>query len=386
MNQMKAKKSRSYDQHKLKIVCDQLCDRIYDLLDALEIEYTEGSKMLTMSCPIHGGDNPSALNIYPYGDSYRGNWKCRTHNCEKIFKASIIGFIRGVLSNREKGWSKDGDDACSFDNALDFALKFLNQDLKDIKVSRVQKDKMSFTNTISNLLPSNTVTSINKVNRKAIRSSLQIPSPYYIDRGYTKSILDRYDIGNCTKNNKEMSGRVVVPIYDNEYRHMVGCSGRSTFQQCSVCESYHDTQQDCPHKEDLWKYSKWKHNFGLKCQNHLYNYWFAKEHILRDGYAIIVESPGNVWRLEENGIRHSIAIFGTSLSNMQKIILDGSGAMTLIILMDNDDAGHKAAEIIKQKCYKTYKILMPSISSNDVGEMTTEQIQSEIYNFIRENI
>ena len=98
--------------------------------------------------------------------------------------------------------------------------------------------------------------------------------------------------------------------------------------------------------------------------------------------AIIVESPGNVWRLEENGIHNSVAIFGSSMSDRQKIILDSTGAMKLVVLTDNDDAGRKAAELIKQKCCKTYQVYVPNISKNDIGDMNSEEITNEIKSFI----
>jgi DNA primase len=106
--------------------------------------------------------------------------------------------------------------------------------------------------------------------------------------------------------------------------------------------------------------------------------WFAKEHILKSSTAILVESPGNVWRLEENNIHNSVAIFGSSLSDKQKMLLDSSGAMNLVILTDNDEAGRKAAEQIKTKCQNTYRVFIPQISKPDVAEMTSEEINQEI--------
>ena len=94
--------------------------------------------------------------------------------------------------------------------------------------------------------------------------------------------------------------------------------------------------------------------------------------------AILVESPGNVWKLEENGIHNSLAIFGSSLSDRQKILLDSSGAMVVVILTDNDDAGHKAAEQIKTKCKNTYRVFHFQISKNDVADMNSEEINNEI--------
>jgi DNA primase len=95
--------------------------------------------------------------------------------------------------------------------------------------------------------------------------------------------------------------------------------------------------------------------------------------------VILVESPGNVWRLEEAGIHNSVAIFGSSLSDRQKMILDTSGAMTIITIMDNDDAGQKASQLISDKCSKTYNIVHAKINYPDVACMTVDQIKTELY-------
>lgn len=379
------KKYRSFDQDKLKIICDELCDDIEGLLDSFDLEYKINQKLINMSCPIHDGDNFSAINIYPEGDNYRGNWVCRTHNCEKIFKSSIIGFIRGIISNRKYGWNKDGDDTCSFQEALDYATKFLKKDFSKIKISKVDKDKKTFANVINYINKTDTC-DLPKITRQQVIKSIKIPSQYYIDRNYNKETLIRYDVGLCTNAEKPMYNRVVVPIYDNNYQYMVGCTGRSIFEKCSQCSCYHDAKMLCPEEEKRWTYSKWKHSAEFKSQNYLYNFWFAKKHILESRTAIVVESPGNVWRLEENGIHNSVAIFGSSLSDRQKILLDSSGAMNLIVLTDNDEAGSKAAEQIMSKCQNTYRIFIPTISESDVGEMNSEQINKEIKEYIEKII
>lgn len=380
---MKTMKKSSHlnDQARLKIVCDEVCDNIESLLGGFDIDYKLNGKMITMACPIHGGDNISALNLYPEGDTYRGNWKCRTHGCEKIFKGSVIGFIRGIISNQKYGWKQSGDNTCSFQEAVEYATGFINKDLSNIKISRSDREKRQFTSVVS-YLNNQPTKSVSQITRNQIIQSLSIPSEYYLNRGYSEQVLTKYDVGLCVKPGKEMSGRIVVPIYDNDYKFMVGCTGRSIYEKCNNCKSHHDSQENCPDKERSWLYPKWKHNADFKSQNHLYNFWFAKEYILKSGVAIIVESPGNVWRLEENGIHNSVAIFGSSMSDRQKILLDSSGAMSLIVLTDNDDAGRKAAEQIKNKCQNTYRVFIPSISKADVGEMNSEEIQNEIKNYI----
>lgn len=379
----KKTKSPLSDQAKLKVVCDEVCDNIETLLETFSLDYKFNNKMITMSCPIHGGDNETAFNLYPEGDNYRGNWKCRTHNCEKIFKASVLGFIRGIISHQKYNWRNEGDDTCSFKEAVEFATKFINKDLGSIKISKTEREKKQFTNVI-NYINKNTESSVSKITRSQIIKSLQIPAEYYIQRNYSPEILLKYDVGLCTNSKREMSERIVVPIYDIDYKYMIGCTGRSIYEKCHQCKAYHNPIENCPTTENSWKYPKWKHNADFKSQNCLYNFWFAKEHILNSSTAIIVESPGNVWRLEENDIHNSVAIFGSSLSDRQKILLDSSGAMNLVLLTDNDDAGIKAAQQIKQKCQNTYRIFIPKISKNDIGDMSSEEINKEIKPYLQE--
>lgn len=378
---MTMSKSHLNDQHKLKVVCDEVCDNIESLLGGFGLDYKYNNKFITMSCPIHGGDNASAFNLYPEGDTYRGNWKCRTHGCEKVFKASVIGFIRGIISHQKYGWIKEGDDQCTFKEAVEYATKFINKDLSSIKISRVDKDKRQFTNVV-NYLNNEPAKQKSQIKRQQIIQSLQIPSTYYLNRNYTSDILTKYDVGLCDKPDKEMSDRVVVPIYDNNYEYMIGCTGRSIFEKCDKCKGYHNPSNKCPSSDDIWKFPKWKHSSSFKSQNTLYNFWFAQKHILDSGIVIIVESPGNVWRLEENGIHNSVAMFGSSLSDRQKILLDSSGAMSIVILTDNDEAGRKAAQQIKSKCQNTYRVFIPSISKPDVGEMTSDEINNEIKTYL----
>lgn len=352
-------------------------------MSALGLEdYRDNGKMLTMTCPIHNGDNESALNLYYEGDTYRGNWKCRTHQCEKHFKSSILGFIRGVLSTSKHGWEKNGDKTCSFTDVMNFCKSLLGLENMNISPSRISQDKNNFSRIIDKIIEKPVTEK--KISRVSVIKNIEIPSSYYIDRGFSKDILSKYDVGLCSNREKPMYNRVVVPIYDDSGEFLVGCTGRSVFDKCESCQSYHKEGSGCPPKETAWQHSKWKHSFGFKSQHYLYNYWNAKDHIYKDNYAILVESPGNVWKLEENGIHNSVGIFGCNLSDRQKLILDSSGAMTLFLIMDNDEAGERAAKEIKEKCENTYTVHIVKISSNDIADMTEDQINTEIKQFIKE--
>lgn len=380
------KKSHSYNQQELKNICDLLCDNIETVLSALGIEdYRDNAKMISMSCPIHNGDNESALNLYYEGDTYRGNWKCRTHQCEHHFKGSILGFVRGVISSQKYNWSEHGDRTCSFNEVVQFCKSLLGLENTGKSVfNTLSQDKNNFARIVDKIIEK--PLSEKQISRDAVINNISIPSDYYIDRGFSRDVLIKYDVGLCTNPEKPMYKRVVVPIYDDSGEYLVGCTGRSIFNPCDICGAYHDENNRCPEKEKAWLYSKWKHSFGFKSQHYLYNFWNAKEHIYKDNYAVIVESPGNVWKLEDSGIHNSVAVFGCNMSDRQKLILDSSGAMTLFLIMDNDEAGQRASKEIQEKCENTYTVYVPKISKADIAEMTQEEIDTEIKQFIKERI
>jgi DNA primase len=165
-----------------------------------------------------------------------------------------------------------------------------------------------------------------------------------------------------------MSGRVVVPVYDEDYNY-VGCVGRAI-------------------KEHLKP--KWLHSQGFK-KNVLYGLNIAKEEIMNTGSVVLVEGQGDVWRLHEAGIANAVGIFGCSLNEDQLILLEQSGAMNVVILTDYDDAGNGAAEQIVKTCGRRFNYIRPEMIEGvkDVGDLTVQQIREFLYpqlkGFINEN-
>lgn len=387
---MKTKnKSNSYNQYELKSIADKICDNIENVFGRLDItEYKMCSRMITTSCPIHGGDNESALNLYHTGDSYRGNWKCRTHQCEKTFKASVIGFIRGVLSHKKFGWSKPGDSMVSFQETMKVIEDILGGDsINSYTADSDSIEKQKFATAVRYLSKSPTTTDNgNGITRQTVCKLLDIPSQYFLNRGFAKETLVHFDVGECHNVNKEMYARAVVPIYDRDGKYVIACTGRSIFEKCNKCNSYHDPKKECSTKH----IPKWRHSLGFRSEENIYNIWHAQKYIKDTKTAIIVESPGNVWKLFEAGIFNAVAIFGSSLTDKQKMILDTSGAMKIVTIMDNDEAGDKAAMSIEKKCNKTYIIKHLKIKNlfenhnmySDIGDLSREQI----IDIIRPNI
>ena len=154
-----------------------------------------------------------------------------------------------------------------------------------------------------------------------------------------------------------MSGRVVVPIYD-ESDNYVGCVGRAI-------------------KEHLQP--KWLHSKGFT-KNILYGLNLAQEKILETRTAILVEGQGDVWRAFEAGLDMTVGIFGCSINEDQLILLEQSGALNIVVLTDYDEAGNKAAQQIVKKCGRRFNYIRPEMPKDvkDIGDLTVEQIKELI--------
>jgi len=340
-----------FDQKKLSKVNELLCDNIDSLLEHLGVDFSHQGKMIVCACPVHNGDNTSAFNLYTeeLSNGLRGNWKCRTQGCEKKFGNNILAFLRGTL---ELSWKDTVGWACNF-----LGVNYVN--FKGVSSSELEKRQyITGINSLSNKPKEEN----RGVTRDIIISKLTIPCSYYLKRGYSKDILSRYDVGLCEDRNKKMYGRAVVPIYNAHYEYAVGFTARS------INENYN---------------YKWIHSTGFQASHYLYNYWFAKEHILTSGVVILVEGPGDVWKLEQSGIHTSLAMFGTDLSDQQLSLLYSCGANSIIILTDSDEAGRMSSKKIEDKCKRLFRIFSPTLSSADVGDMSEKNIKQEIVPIIK---
>lgn len=345
------------------------CDDPDRLMAELDINARVQGKKYAGTCPVHGGDNPTAFNFYPDGEVTRGNWICRTRRChEKVGRnlAKLIQAVKSAQLKRKFSWNETVKWLCDFNSMK----------LKDVKMpTEAQRAKRRASQAIHKL-------NIGPQQKKSgwsrdwIRSKLEIPATYYQNRGYSASILDRYDVGYYAQQE-----RVSVPVYDDTYSFCVGFTARSTNEECPKCGMYHKAGEKCPNKHDpleVMAASKWRNSKDFEASNYLYNYWFAKKHIEQCHTVVLVEGPGDVWRLEESGIRIGLAMFGVELKEQQRVILDSSGALSLIIMLDNDAAGRQAADELKKKLGRTYRLYFPKFSGHDVGDLNSDLVTKEV--------
>jgi 5S rRNA maturation endonuclease (ribonuclease M5) len=336
-------------------IFDVANDNILDILRELNIEVEETSKGLRGVCPIHKGDNPSAFHCI-LGEEFFA-WRCYSHNCHQKYKGDILGLISGVLNHTRK-------------QAFDWLRKFLHIDTITMAQSDVVKERKRHASKIKTLNRFANITGNKAImNRKRLRELITIPADYYIKRGYSEYILNRYDIGYNFKTN-----RVTVPFYDDEYKYVIGFSNRSLYEKCDKCKFHHDPNEQCPEKNK----SKWVNNAEFIKTNQLYNYWFAKDFLKKQRLAILVEGPGDIWKLEEAGFHNAVALCGTTISPTQEFKLLNGGVMAILILMDKDKAGENAELTLNEQLGHAFTICHHKLTYKDAGDTPITVLQNEL--------
>lgn len=327
------------------------CERVEELLESLDIEYKKVNNLFYCSCPIHDGDNETAVNLY-VNDTVTGKaiyWKCNTHGCHLSTpqKPSIFTFVQLTLQSKH-------NEKVSFLEAKNYIISTLKIDPDNISKYAVDTEKSNFVSTV-NVFKKEERESVEKhLTKDYWMRNLQIPSKYYLDRGYSANVLMRHMVGESVKG--YTAGRVLVPILHNDGKIIIGWTARAT----------------SPTEEPKWLHSK-----GLHTKNCLYNYWNAEKFVKENNHLIVVEGPGDVWKLDQAGIYNSVAIFGNSVSESQQWLINTLPIIKITILTDNDAGGDIAEANIRKNCDRLYNIkrIKPADGYKDVGEMPVEEIR-----------
>ncbi len=336
-----------------------------DLLRHFGLVASKTGDKFILKCPIHGGNKNSALYINSSGN-FAGTWKCWTRaDCNAVFGRDIFGFIRGILSHIENGWCAQGDEAYPISSVCKYIEDHFEVPNVKVKPSVKQPERLSPIG----------------IPRELVLESLKVPSQYYLDRGFSESLLRTYDIGTCFIPGKWFYNRAVIPLYDESGRYMIGASGRSIFDECISCGTHHSNTTNCPSGDyEILKSQKWLHSKGFSRERYLYNFYKNIDLIKQRRTVVLVESPGNVLRLVESGILESVASFGTSFNTFQKSLLDSAGVRNVCYCYDADDAGRSAGKDFSKKYGNVFNIkelrLPPEV--NDIGDMSIMDVSKHL--------
>jgi DNA primase len=311
--------------HKLGMQCEVFGDNIYS------------------TCPAHeGSDNPRAFSF----SKTKGVWKCWTKECQREHKNDIFGLIVGALSNK-CGQSLEFKDALKWINNT-FNKKALNKTEETVDIYS------EFTNLIE---------VFTQVNSQILDKEVELPfttdnkSTYFIDRGFKSETLAYFSVKDSTDTGI-MKDRAIIPIYNDLGNTTIGCIGRSTKEY---------------RLPKFLLYPK-----GLDKRYYLYNYHRAISKAIETSSLYIVEGQGDVWRLYEAGVYNAVSLFGKTLSEQQLQKINKLPLTKLILIMDNDQAGKEARIQLHRQLSRSYKLIFPRLSSKDLGDMSVQDIHSQI--------
>jgi hypothetical protein len=274
-----------------------ILNNLKEVLNALKLnKLYESEDKLIGACPVHTGDNETAFNInIDETSDFYGCWYCNTGHCHENYGNDIIGLATALFENNG---SKN-----AFVEAINFLSKFDKGESQSFIIDNTEYLNNLFKPKIIDVKP--------EINRDYIRKKLKIPCQYYLNRGFSKKILDDFDVGLCESKDTQMYMRAVFPVYDESGNSMVGCVGRSIYENNS---------------------HKWKNSKGFNKGSFLYGFHKAREAAIGFDSIVLVEGQGDVLRMHESGLINSVGLFGCLLTDDQGKCLERLGISNLLWL------------------------------------------------------
>lgn len=318
---------------KLGMKCEVFSDNIYS------------------TCPVHeDSDNPRAFSFSPQ----KGIWKCWTRDCQQEHRNDIFGLIQGTLSN-QTGTNVEFKDVLKWIRE-EFNIRSTHSN-QDIKIP--EDDDEDFASIIKFMNKTCTCAQDKPIEMKY---ELNKPSEYFVGRGFKKSTLNYFDVGDCYEQGI-MKERSVIPIHNDDGELLVGMIGRSI-------KEYRMPKFLISPK-------------GFNKRNYFYNYHRAVKKAEQTSCLYILEGQGDVWKLHEAGVRNAVSVFGKSISKEQANKIKKLAVTHLIVLMDNDQAGREARVQMKREFGRMYKLTFPKLSDKDVGDMSVYKIKKDILSTLK---
>lgn len=341
----------------LKVLSNLIANKIDEILIDNDIFLNNYGDHYEGCCPIHNGDSKTAFNIYMNENSSRPVWNCFTRQCQTVFFNDMVGLVRAILSSKRYDWKKKGDKTATINEVIDYVKKLLNID-KIVAPSQSDKDKRNFIN-ITNRIYNQKPKIDPKWNRSNIINKLDIPSPYFLKRGYLESTLRRFDVGDVYIGYYQ--DRAVVPIYLEDKYNIYGLTARAF-----------DEVKNPP---------KWKNSNNFSSGSFFYNQVEGIKAAEKTGKLYIVEGPPDVWRMIEAGFENTIGLLGCDITDQRQIILEKANIQDLICFFDFDDAGQEAfssTEKLLKRMFNVKKVRSNDNNNKDAGLFSSKDLREFI--------
>ena len=355
----------------IEFIQNRACERIAEVFDAIGLDYIERHDYLQAACPVHGGDNNRAM----FWAIRSNHWQCKTRGCHKDPicgpSTSVFGLVRGAMSRKtNKAWG--------FLDAVRFVSQALG--LQNHRASEATAQEIEMAKIIKQHKKKQVSSQIKGTPLATVVPHLRSDQVYYPNRGVSPETRAKYLVSFCDTKGKPMYKRAFFPVLDTTGRYVLGWSGRSIYDKCTECGMHHHPERSsCPDSQYSGIYTKWKHSKGFRGELCLYNLWYAKPFISKSGFVILCEGPGDVWALDSRGVKNSVALMGLSMSRQQRLLLQNAGALTVVCIFDNDDAGQEAMVKLEASLTHYFRVFcVTPDTANDIGDMFTDEIAEKI--------
>lgn len=296
-------------------------------------------------CPVtHDNGRTPNDNVQAFSwDFRRQMWQCFSNRCHQINGSDIFALIQSIKE-------------CGFKEAVNWILDFVEKDIDDIKSldEAEAKEREHIIRKRSQLVKHQ------RMENELMRHLK--PSVYFKNRGFKNDTIQEFNCGGEWHKLKTYGeNRVIVPIHDPIDGYLIAFT----------CRLLDDSQIE------TWR-PKWCHalNFAeirkksidrtdeekFHASSVLYSLHRASKYMGEANTIMIVEGPGDVWRMWEAGFKNTVAVLGTGFSKHHRTLLHKVGCSRVICVLDSDAPGQKASNSIQKMCigyFEFQNIVLP---------------------------
>ena len=338
----------------MKVLIQERVDRenLLEALGASNITTVSGNTYRS-TCPIHGGDNPTAFALFP-----DNNWTCFTRHCEQGKRQDLFSLVQ--FSRKVKFIDAATYLAGMGGVQLDF-IDGSNQEVKDTGANTswasTTLGKGQYKKTGVDL----------EIDPRIVRKFIKQRSNHMIQRGFTNDTLNEFEVGHCYGWKAELKvkneERITFPIrHKGKY---VGIQGRAI--------SGKGKQKSFP--DDFWPRDKKYDNYADFIKTRfLYHFDDVIRYAQIIGEIHLCEGITDVMMLWQCGVRAATCSFGSSLSDEQVHLLC-QGIFDVYIWYDEDEAGIRGLKNIVRECHSLFNIYRPQLQEEqDPASLSMSEI------------